>query len=138
MTSEELADVWQHYFFVFSSLPRAVYNSSLDHQISISPNRKSDHANSRLLALPIHLLAFNPFQRIFNQSDVTAQRAFELVHARLMLFQIVVVMGLEIHRHASESGEVRELEESDGGAEERHCGWSEKGVDEMGVKRDRD
>ena len=108
------------YFFssFFSSLPRAIYNASL-HLIFVSTSsnlhtpqptqnpHKHNKINLRLrpprlirpqppLSLPLQ-----PFQRLLNQPDMPPQRALQLVHARLVLLEVVVVVLFEIVRHTS-------------------------------------
>ena len=57
-----------------------------------------------------HFLSLDALKRLLDQANVSSKRSFELVHARFVLLEIVVVVAFEVVGHPAESAEVQELE----------------------------
>jgi len=72
--------------------------------------------NSRLLALG-DLLAFQSFERLFNQSNVASQGSFELVHSCFVFFEIVDVMASKMVCGPANSEQVGQSHEESGRTE---------------------
>lgn len=51
----------------------------------------------RLLTLSIHLAPLDPLERVLDEPNMTSQCPFQFIHPSLMLLEIALVVGFEVH-----------------------------------------